>query len=64
MFRTFGLPELLVILVVILLVFGVGRISKIGGELGNALRQFRDGLQGKSDENKTNPPQDDTNKES
>lgn len=63
MFRTFGLPELLVILVVILLVFGVGRISKIGGELGNALRQFRDGLQGKSDDSKTTLSQDESTKE-
>lgn len=50
MFNTFGLPELLVVLVVILLIFGVGRISKVAGELGNAIRQFREGLQGKSDD--------------
>lgn len=50
MFNTFGLPELLVVLVVILLIFGVGRISKVAGELGNAIRQFREGLQGKTDD--------------
>jgi sec-independent protein translocase protein TatA len=32
--------------VIVLLVFGVGRIGKISGELGSAIRQFRDGLQG------------------
>ncbi|MGA9532540.1 MAG: twin-arginine translocase TatA/TatE family subunit [Anaerolineales bacterium] len=37
--------ELIIILVVVLLVFGVGRLSKIGGEMGSAIREFRKGLQ-------------------
>lgn len=53
-----GLPagmELIVILVIVLLIFGVGRIGKIGGELGSAIRQFREGLGGgeKASEKKT-----------
>lgn len=40
-----GLPELLIILVIVLLVFGVGRISKVGGELGEAVSSFRKGLE-------------------
>jgi sec-independent protein translocase protein TatA len=39
-----GTPELLILLVIILLLFGVGRIGRIAGELGNGLRQFRQGL--------------------
>lgn len=39
-----GVPELLIILAVVLLVFGVGRISKIGGELGKGIRAFREGV--------------------
>ncbi len=39
-----GAPELLVILVIVLLLFGVGRVSKIGGELGSAVANFRRGL--------------------
>jgi sec-independent protein translocase protein TatA len=39
-----GTPELLIILVIVLVVFGVGRLGKVGGELGSAIRQFRDGL--------------------
>jgi sec-independent protein translocase protein TatA len=40
-----GLPELLVILVVILLIFGPGRIAKVAGELGSSIRHFRQGFE-------------------
>ena len=36
--------EWVIILVVVLLLFGVGRISKIGSELGQGIRAFREGL--------------------
>lgn len=39
-------PELLVILVIVILLFGVGRVSRVGGELGSAIREFRKGLSG------------------
>jgi len=29
------------------LIFGVGRVSRMGGELGKGIRAFRDGLSGK-----------------
>ncbi|MCA9948667.1 MAG: twin-arginine translocase TatA/TatE family subunit [Anaerolineales bacterium] len=47
-----GWPELILILVIVMLVFGVGRISKIGSELGKGITAFREGLQedGKGDE--------------
>jgi len=41
-----GPTELLIILVIVLLVFGVGRIAKVGGELGKGIREFRQGLTG------------------
>ncbi len=44
-----GLPrgmEWIVILVIILLLFGVGRIGKIAKELGGGIRSFKQGLQG------------------
>jgi sec-independent protein translocase protein TatA len=42
----FGLNpfELTVILVIILLIFGVGRVGKIAGEMGKGIREFRKGL--------------------
>jgi sec-independent protein translocase protein TatA len=45
-----GPVELIIILVIVVLVFGVGRLSKVGGEMGSAIREFRKGLQGDPDE--------------
>jgi sec-independent protein translocase protein TatA len=42
--RGLGLPELVVILVIILLLFGSGRVSRVGRELGSAMGAFRKGL--------------------
>jgi sec-independent protein translocase protein TatA len=39
-----GPTELIIILIIVLLLFGVGRVSKIGGELGSAVANFRRGL--------------------
>ncbi|GAB4517891.1 MAG: hypothetical protein OHK0046_24960 [Anaerolineae bacterium] len=39
-----GPTELIIILVIVLILFGVGRVSKIGGELGSAVANFRKGL--------------------
>lgn len=50
-----GLPEILIVLVIVLLLFGPGRISKIAGELGKSIRSFRDGLQD-GDKNDANTP--------
>ena len=46
----FGPTELIIILVIVLLLFGVGRITKIAGELGSGIRAFKDGLQTKDKE--------------
>ena len=40
-----GPTELIIILVIVLVLFGVGRIGKIGGELGKGIRAFRKGVQ-------------------
>jgi sec-independent protein translocase protein TatA len=44
-----GPTELIIILVIIIVLFGVGRISKIAGELGSGIRAFKDGIQGEDD---------------
>lgn len=45
-----GAPELLIVLIIVILIFGVGRIANIGGELGKGISAFRKGL--KDDEEK------------
>jgi len=45
----FGTTELIILLVIVVLLFGVGRIAKIAGELGKGVRDFQKGLKG--DEN-------------
>ncbi len=54
-----GAPELLLILAVVVILFGVGRISKVGKELGTGIKEFRKGLG--EDENKpaVSPPSTD-----
>jgi len=54
-----GAPELLIVLVIVILVFGVGRIANIGGELGNGISAFRKGLK---DED-ANKPEEEVKKE-
>jgi sec-independent protein translocase protein TatA len=50
--RYLGAPELILILVILLLLFGVGQIGKIRGELGKGIKFFRHGLKGGEPEEK------------
>ncbi|OGO12996.1 MAG: preprotein translocase subunit TatA [Chloroflexi bacterium RBG_16_47_49] len=45
-----GAPELIIVLIIVVLIFGVGRIANIGGELGKGISAFRKGI--KTDEDK------------
>ena len=51
--RGFGLPELLLVLLIVVLLFGPGRIGKLAGELGKGIRSFRDGISDKGEGEKT-----------
>ena len=44
MFPRLGPMELIILLVIVVILFGPGRIGKIAGELGKGLKSFRDGL--------------------
>jgi sec-independent protein translocase protein TatA len=50
-----GPVELLIILVIVIVLFGPGRLGKVMGELGSGLRSFKEGLGGseKKEEQKT-----------
>ena len=39
-----GPTELIIILIIVLLLFGPGRIAKVAGELGKGIRSFKDGI--------------------
>ena len=49
-----GFAEILIVLVIVILLFGPGRISKIAKELGASISAFKDGLNGETKENKPN----------
>ncbi len=42
-----GIPELILILVILLLIFGSNRLGDIGSGLGRAIRGFKDAVAGK-----------------
>ncbi|NVN93218.1 MAG: twin-arginine translocase TatA/TatE family subunit [Desulfuromonadales bacterium] len=50
----FGVPELLIILSILLVVFGAGKIPEIGGALGKSIRNFKKASEEK-DEIEINP---------
>ena len=41
MLPSLGVPELVIILVIIVIIFGVGRLPEIGGAIGKGIREFR-----------------------
>jgi sec-independent protein translocase protein TatA len=41
MFKTLGVPELLLILVIIFIFFGVGKLPQVGAQFGKAIRVFK-----------------------
>ena len=48
-----GGMEWVIVLIIVLLLFGPGRIGKIAGELGKSIRAFREGLNGDKQEDQT-----------
>ena len=54
MFGSLGATELIIILVIVVILFGVGRIGKIAGEMGSGIKAFREGLQAGEGEEEMN----------
>ena len=50
---TLGAPELIIILVIIILIFGVGKLPEVGQALGKGIREFRGAADGAEDDNET-----------
>jgi sec-independent protein translocase protein TatA len=53
----FGWSELLIILVIVLVVFGGGKIAGVGGSLGTAIREFKDAVTKKDEDPKPVDPE-------
>ena len=53
-----GGMEWVIVLVIVLLLFGPGRIGKIAGELGKSIKAFRDGLNGEKQDDQTTDSND------
>jgi sec-independent protein translocase protein TatA len=45
-----GVPELLLILVIVVLIFGAGRLPQLGKGIGEGIRNFKDSLRGDSED--------------
>ena len=52
MFGSLGFPELLVILLIVILLFGTSRISELGRGLGEGIRNFKKSLKGEDEGDK------------
>lgn len=50
--------HLLILLLVILIIFGAGKLPKVMGDMGKGLRSFKEGLNGKDDAEKKKLPED------
>ena len=47
-----GPTELIIVLVIVILIFGIGRLGKLGRDLGEGIREFRQSLAGEDDKGK------------
>ena len=57
-----GLPELLIILVIVVLLFGAGRLPQIGSGIGEGIRNFRKSIKNDKNEVDVTPRKDDEKK--
>ena len=57
-----GMPELIIILVIIFIIFGAGKLPEIGKGLGKGIKNFKNSLSGKDDPDDSSTGNEDENK--
>jgi sec-independent protein translocase protein TatA len=58
MFASWGWGEWLIVLVIVVIIFGVGRLPEVGGALGKAIREFRSQTKVDEEEEATEGPEE------
>ncbi|MBN1304512.1 MAG: twin-arginine translocase TatA/TatE family subunit [Anaerolineales bacterium] len=58
-----GPTELIIILIIVILLFGIGRIGKVAGELGTGIREFQKSLKGDGKKGETEKESESAEKE-
>jgi sec-independent protein translocase protein TatA len=53
MFGRIGLPELLIILAIVIVIFGANRLPGLGRGIGSAIKNFKDGLKDETADRKS-----------
>ena len=53
-----GAPELIIVMVIVLLIFGVGRLPEVGNAMGKGLREFRRAVTGADSDSKQETEED------
>lgn len=48
-----GFPELIVILIIVILVFGANRLPQLGRGIGSAIKNFKDGMKDEGTDHKS-----------
>ena len=56
MFSGIGIPELAIVLLIVLIIFGPKRLPGLGRSLGSGMREFKDSLTGKSKDDDEDEP--------
>jgi len=52
-----GTTELIIILVLVMIIFGAGKLPQVGGALGKGLRNFKDGVKDGNEEKSEEDPE-------
>jgi sec-independent protein translocase protein TatA len=64
MFGSLGVPELLLILLIVIIIFGAGKLPQLGKGLGEGIRNFRNSLKGGGTSKDSSTKDDETSKDS